>query len=84
VSWADRPYCGVYVFNLIKVGGGGDDALKDWEVSVLRDLRSVRTLTLKDVGKLPMDAAGYHILKIEDYSADSSSRTEELPPQLPH
>lgn len=61
-----RPYCGVYLFNLIKVGGGGDDALKLWEVTVLSDVRGVRTLSLKELKHLPMDSSGYHILRIKE------------------
>lgn len=61
-----RPYCGVYVFNLVKVGGGGDDALKDWEVSVLSGMRALRVLSLKQIRELPTDPAGYRLLKIPD------------------
>ncbi len=61
-----RPYCGIYLFNLIKVGGGGDDALKFWEVSVQSEMRPVRLLSLKQVRNLPTDSAGYHLLKIPD------------------
>jgi len=61
-----RPYCGVYLFNFIKVGGGGDDALKFWQVSVQSEVRPVRVLSLKQVRNLPTDSDGYHLLKIPD------------------
>jgi hypothetical protein len=61
-----RPDCGVYLFKWIKVGGGRDDDLKDWEVSVLEDMKPVRTLTLKQLTKLPTDSAGNRLLKIRE------------------
>jgi hypothetical protein len=63
---AFRPTCGVYLFNRIKVGGGGDDALKEWEISVLYEVRTLRTLSLKELKELPTDAEGYRLLKIPD------------------
>jgi len=61
-----RPYCGVYLFNFIKVGGGGEDALKNWEVSVLSGVAVVRTTTLRDLRNLPTDSAGNRLLKLSD------------------
>lgn len=61
-----RPNCGVYLFNVIRVGGAGDDALKLWEVSILSGVRAVRVLSLKQVRDLPTDEAGYRMLKILD------------------
>ena len=61
-----RPNCGVYLFNLFKVGGGGDDALRAWKVSVLSGTTEVRVLSLQQVRSLPTNAAGYHLLKIRD------------------
>lgn len=63
---AFRPYCGVYLFNWIKVGGGGDDALKEWEISVLYEVRTLRTLSVRELKELPTDAEGYRLLKISD------------------
>jgi hypothetical protein len=52
--------------NRIKVGGGGDDALKEWEISVLYEVRTLRTLSVKELRELPTDTGGYRLLKIPD------------------
>jgi hypothetical protein len=41
--------------------------LKDWQVSVVRNMRSVRTLSLKQLIDLPTDEVGYHLLKVSEY-----------------
>ena len=59
-----RPSCGVYLFNAIKVGGYGDDPLKTWSLSISRNGKTVRNLSLRDMQKFPTDEAGYHIVKM--------------------
>lgn len=58
-----RPPCGVYLFNTIKVGWGGDP-LKSWTVSIMRNGKSVRKQSLRVTQKSPTDEAGYHIVRI--------------------
>jgi hypothetical protein len=58
-----RPRCGVYLFNEIKVSGGGAP-LKNWHVSATHAGRTVRTLSLRQVRDLPVDEAGYHLQKL--------------------
>lgn len=58
-----RPSCGVYLFNEIKVGGYGDQ-LKSWSLSIRRNGKTVRNVSLRDMQKLPTDEAGYHIVKM--------------------
>lgn len=60
---AYRPPCGVYLFNAIKVGGGGDP-LKTWTVSITRKGKTVRKQSLRAAQKSPTDEAGYHIVRI--------------------
>jgi hypothetical protein len=58
-----RPTCGIYLFNSIKVGGA-DDPLERWTVTVTSSGRTVRTLSVKQVKKLPTDIDGYRLLKL--------------------
>lgn len=58
-----RARCGVYLFNAIKVGGYGDP-LKAWRLSISRNGKTVRNLSLRDMRRLPADEAGYHIVKM--------------------
>ncbi len=60
---AYRPRCGVYPFNEIKVGGFGDP-LKNWHISATHAGRTVRKLSLRQVRALPVDEAGYRLLKL--------------------
>ena len=57
--------CGVYLFNALKVGGY-DDPLEAWSVSITRNGRTVRKLSVRAVLKLSIDQGGYHILKLKD------------------
>jgi len=61
-----RPNCGVYLFNRIKVGGGGHDALKTWDISIAYGGRTLRRLSLKQLRDLPADSNGYRLLKTPD------------------
>ena len=60
---AYRPPCSVYLFNVIKVGGG-DDRLTTWNISVIRNGRIVRELSLRQLRELAMDEREYHLLPI--------------------
>jgi hypothetical protein len=60
-----RPSCGVYLFNAVKVGGYGDP-LKNWTVSVNRNGKTLRKLSLQATKKLPTDDAGYRMVRISN------------------
>jgi hypothetical protein len=60
-----RSSCGVYLFNVVKVGGY-DSPLKAWSISIARNGKTVRKLSVQAVRELAADQAGYHILKIKD------------------
>lgn len=60
-----RSPCGVYLFNALKVGGN-DDPLKAWRVSILRNQKIVKRLTVRAIIELPTDDAGYHVLTVSD------------------
>lgn len=57
--------CGVYLFGAAKVGGYGDP-LATWSVSVTRNGRTVRKLSVRAVLRLSIDPGGYHVLKLKD------------------
>jgi len=57
--------CGVYLFNAVKVGGYGDP-LEGWSVSITRNGRTIRRLSVRDVLKLSINQDGYRILKVKD------------------
>jgi hypothetical protein len=57
------PTCGVYLFNLVKVGGG-DDPLRVWNISVVRNGKVVRQLSLRKVRELATDQQGYYLLQV--------------------
>lgn len=52
--------CDVYFLGFIKLRDGGPENVP--AIHVLRDGKVVRKLSLKKLGKLPMDAEGYHII----------------------
>jgi hypothetical protein len=52
--------CDVHLFGFIKVGDGSPESVP--AIHVLREGRVVRKLSLKKLGKLPLDKEGYHIL----------------------
>jgi hypothetical protein len=58
-----RRSCGVYLFDVIKVGGDADP-LKSWVVAVVHSGKTVRKQSLLVTRKFPTDDAGYHIVKI--------------------
>lgn len=55
--------CGVYLFNVIKVGGYGDPR-NGWLVSINRNGKTIRKQSVRVAQKSPTDDAGYHIVKI--------------------
>lgn len=59
-----RP-CGVYLFNVVKVGGYANPA-KTWRLSVEHNGQTVRTLSLQAARELATDPAGYHVLKVKN------------------
>jgi hypothetical protein len=52
--------CDTYLFGVIKIGDGSPENVR--AIHVLRDGKIVRKLSLTQVGRLPADADGYHIL----------------------
>jgi hypothetical protein len=56
-----RSSCGVYLFDKVKVGGESDP-LQQWQIRVLRNGKQVRKLSLRELGQLPADQAGYRLL----------------------
>jgi hypothetical protein len=57
-----RPSCGVYLFDAIKLGGYSDP-LNSWSISVNRQGKTVRKLSLRAIQKLKTDEVGYRIVK---------------------
>jgi hypothetical protein len=57
--------CGVYLFNAVK-GGGYGDPLESWSVSLSRNGKTIRKLSMRAVLKLSTNQNGYHILKLRD------------------
>jgi hypothetical protein len=62
---SSRGSCGIYLFNLVRVGGD-DDPLKKWSLSVTRNGKILKKLSLRRVRELAMDDTGYHLLRIRD------------------
>jgi hypothetical protein len=60
-----RPRCQVYLFNWIRVGGGADPS-KLWRIEVLAGGKSVRTLPLDELLRLPMDPSQDHVLRLAE------------------
>lgn len=60
-----QPPCGVYLFNAVKVGGYGDP-VEGWSVSLNRNGKTVRKLSVRAVLKLSTDPDGYHVLKLPE------------------
>jgi hypothetical protein len=60
---AFSPSCGIYLFNLVKVGGG-DDPLGTWNVTVSYGGNTLRKLSVKQMRKLPTDVDGYRLLRV--------------------
>jgi hypothetical protein len=52
--------CDTYVFGVVKISDGSPEKVP--AIHVLRDGKIVRKLSLAKLGKLPVDAEGYHIL----------------------
>jgi hypothetical protein len=57
--------CGVYLFNAVKIGGYSDP-LEGWSVSITRDGRTIRRLSVRNVVRLSINQDGYHILKLKE------------------
>ena len=52
--------CDTYLFGVVKIGDGSPENVR--AIHVLRDGKVVRKLSLTQLGRLPVDAEGYHIL----------------------
>ena len=55
--------CDTYLFGVVKIGDGSPENVP--AIHVLRDGKIVRKLSLTKLGKLPVDAEGYHILVLK-------------------
>ena len=54
--------CAVYLFGFIKVK---DCRAEDVQaIHIRRDARTVRRMSLNDIDQLPVDAAGYHLVRV--------------------
>src|SRR5262249_19525687 len=62
---AYRRACGVYLFDVVKVGGYGDP-LKTWRVSIIRNGKTMCSLSLRAVRELATDDAGYRLISVKD------------------
>jgi len=60
-----RRTCGVYLFDVIKVGGS-EDPLRIWAITVVSAGKTVQKVSLRQMTNLPTDPDGYHLLKIAD------------------
>ena len=60
VPWYRRS-CRVYLFDEIKVGGGRDP-LQQWHILVVHNGEPVRKVSLRELGSLNTDQAGYRLL----------------------
>jgi hypothetical protein len=55
--------CDVHFLGIIKIRDGGPESVE--AIHVVRNGMVVRKLSLKKLGKLPMDVEGYHILVLK-------------------
>jgi len=60
---AFRRGCSVYLFDRIRVSDGGDP-LSAWTIRALSAGTTVRTLSVREIYNLALDADGYHLLSI--------------------
>jgi len=60
---SNRPTCGVYLFDWIKVSGGSDPS-GAWMVTVSSGGKALKKVTVKQVRELPRDSEGYHLLNV--------------------
>lgn len=55
--------CDIYLFGMVKIKDGNPENVR--AVHVLRDGKVVRKLSLSELGRLPVDVEGYHILTLK-------------------
>jgi hypothetical protein len=55
--------CDTYLFDIIKIADGSPYNLR--VIQLKRSDRVVSKLSLNDIGKLPLDEEGYHVLKVK-------------------
>jgi len=55
--------CDTYLFGVVKIGDGSPENVR--VIHVLRDGKVVCKLSLTQLGRLPVDAEGYHILVLK-------------------
>jgi len=61
----ERPSCGVYFFNMIKVGGG-NYRKQTSVITVTEGSKTVQEFSRKQLAALNTDSAGYRLLTISD------------------
>jgi hypothetical protein len=60
---AARRGCGVYLFDRIPINRGADP-LKEKVISLTDGLEVLKSFSLDDVDKLPMDSSGFRVLNL--------------------
>ena len=61
---AYRPPCKVYLFNIVKVGGGREYP-GHWRVKIISQGKTLHRLSIRDIDRLPVDSEGYHVLRLK-------------------
>ena len=56
--------CAVYLFNMVRVREANDQ-FKAWSITITRNGKAIRKLSLPKLRALPIDQNGYHLLKID-------------------
>lgn len=56
--------CAVYLFNMVRVREANDQS-KTWSITITRNGKAIRKLSLPKLRALPRDQNGYHTLKID-------------------
>jgi hypothetical protein len=60
---AVRRGCGVYLFDLVPINRGRDP-LKAKTISVTNGLKVLKSFSVEDISKWPLDSSGYHVLSL--------------------
>jgi hypothetical protein len=60
----NTPHCKQYLFGVIRLNPDGRPEAKR-RIRVMEGKKTVRKLSVDDISKLPADAEGYHLLKLE-------------------
>jgi hypothetical protein len=61
---AARRGCGVYLFNLVPINRVSDP-LEAKTISVTNGLKVLKSFSVEDISKWPLDSSGYHVLSLK-------------------